>query len=125
MAQSRLIRAMVAATSVTPNRSAISLARRFSGSKVQQIQHKGTDPRAVLHRRGDPARESRARLCAAGGAAAAMRAVLGDDQWFRFRQIEHLSGDVIDRHRHAQSLAAPGAGSRIVVDRGIRGFRPA
>jgi len=54
-----------------------------------------------------------------------MRAVLGDEQRFRFRQIEHLPGGVTDRHRFGQSLAARGAGSRIVVDRGIRGFRPA
>jgi hypothetical protein len=89
---------------------------------VQQIQHKGSDPRAVLHRRRDPVGESRACLRAAGGAAAAMRAVLGDDQRPRLRQIEHLPGDVIRRRRRAQRLAALGADSRIMVDRGIGGF---
>jgi hypothetical protein len=54
-----------------------------------------------------------------------MRAVLGDEQRFRFRQIEHLPGDVIDRHCFGQRRAARGAGSRIMVDRGIGGFRPA
>jgi hypothetical protein len=41
---------------------------------------------------------------------AAVRAVLGDEQRFRFGQIEHLPGDVIDRHRFGQRRAARGAG---------------
>jgi hypothetical protein len=66
---------------------------------VQQIQHKGADPLAVLYRRAHPVGESRSRLHSARGTAAAMRAVLRDDQRSRFRQIEHLPGDMIDRHR--------------------------
>src|SRR5206468_12143932 len=54
-----------------------------------------------------------------------MRAVLGDEQRFRLRQIEDLPGDVISRRRRGQRLAAPGADSRIMVDRGIRGVRAA
>jgi hypothetical protein len=49
--------------------------------------------------------------------------VLGDEQRFRLRQVEHLPGDVIGRHCCGQSLAARGAGRRIVVDRGVRGLR--
>ena len=89
---------------------------------VQEIQHERTDPLAILHRCAHPVRERCSRLRSARGTAAAMRAVLGDDQRFRFRQIEPLPGDVINRHRFGQRLAARGAGSRIVVDRGIRGF---
>jgi hypothetical protein len=46
-------------------------------------------------------------------------AVLGDDQRPRFRQIEHLPGEVAGRHRRGQRFAARGAGLRIMVDGGI------
>jgi len=92
---------------------------------VLQIQHECADPLAVLHRRGHPFGERRSRLRATGGATAAVCAVLRDDQRPRFRQIEHLPGDVIHRHGRSQRLAAPGAGLWIMVDGGVRGFSPA
>ena len=92
---------------------------------VQQIQHECADAFAVLHRRGHPVGECRACLRAAGDAAAAMRAVFGDDQWRRLGQIEHLPGDVIRRHRRGQRFAARGTQLWIMVDGGIGSFRPA
>ena len=52
---------------------------------MQQIQHERADPLAILHRCAHPVRERGSRLRAARATAAAMRAVLGDDQRFRFR----------------------------------------
>jgi hypothetical protein len=62
-----------------------------------------------------------------------MRAMLGDDERPRFRQIEDLPCDVVRRHpsgrgpkgtRRAQPLAAPGAGLWIIVDDGIGFLNP-
>jgi hypothetical protein len=58
-------------------------------------------------------------------ASAAIRAVLRDDQRPRFRQIEHLAGNVAGRHRRAQRFAACGAGLWIMLDRSIGCFNPA
>ena len=95
-AQSWLIRAMVAVARFTPKRSASRVGQTLLGQQlvVQQIEHEGADPRAVLHRRGDPFGEARPGLRAAGRATAVVRAVFGDDQRPRFGQIEHLPGDV-------------------------------
>ena len=51
--------------------------------------------------------------------------MLGDDQGPRFRQIEHLPGDMAGRHRRGQRFAAPGAGRWIMVDGGIGLFNSA
>ena len=92
---------------------------------VQQIEHEGADPFAVLHRRGHPVGERRPRLRAARRTAAAVRAVLGDDQRLRFGQIEHLPGDMAGCHRRGQRLAARGTGRWVMVDGGIRRLAPA
>lgn len=87
---------------------------------VQQIQHEGANPFAVLHRRGHPVGKRRPRLRIADCATAAMRAVLGDDQRLWFGEIKYLPGDVVGRHRRRQRRAARRAGLRIMVDRGVR-----
>ena len=91
---------------------------------VQQIQHEGADPLAVLHRRTHPVGECRPRLTAAGRAAAAVRAMLGDDQRLRFGQIEYLPGDEVGRHRLGQWRTARGTARRIVVDDAIGRLAP-
>ena len=62
-AQSRLIRAMVAAASFTPRRSAINLHQTLLGQQlvVQEIEHERADPRAVLRRHVDAVRKQRTR----------------------------------------------------------------
>jgi hypothetical protein len=54
-----------------------------------------------------------------------MCAVLGDDQWRRFGEIKHLPGDMARRHGCGQRFTARRARLRIMVDGGIRVFRPA
>jgi len=51
--------------------------------------------------------------------------VLGDDQRPRFREIKHLPGHMIRRHRRSQRLAARSAGLWVMVDGGIGLFNPA
>lgn len=89
---------------------------------VQQIQHEGADPLAVLHRGAHPVGEGRPCLCAAGCAAAAVRTVFSDYQRRRFREIEHLSRDMTGRHGHGQRLVARCAGRRVMIDDDIGGF---
>jgi hypothetical protein len=86
---------------------------------VQQIQHERADRFAALHRGCHSFGERTPRLRAAGGATAAMRAVLGDDQRSRFWKIEHLPGAVAGRHCRRQRFAARGAGLWIMIDGGI------
>src|SRR5207344_758748 len=92
---------------------------------VQQIQHERTDPLAVLYRSGHPVGDCRPRLGAADDAAAVMCAVLGDDQWRRFGEIEYLPGDMACRHSCGQRFTARRARFWIMVDGGIRIFSPA
>jgi hypothetical protein len=92
---------------------------------VQQIQHKGRNPLAVLHRCGDAFGKRRARLRAAGRAKATVRTVFRDNQRLWFGEIEHLPGDVAGRHRRSQRLAARGANLRIMVDGGVGCRSPA
>src|SRR5215210_3236927 len=91
---------------------------------MQQVEHKGGDPRAVLYRRGDPWGKGRPRLPAAGRATAGVRAMFGDDQRPRFGKVEHLPGDVVGRHRRGQRRAARRAGLRVMVDGGVGIFGP-
>jgi hypothetical protein len=53
-----------------------------------------------------------------------VRAVFGDDQRLRWRQVEDLAGDIAGRGGRDQRLAASGAGLWIVVDGRIRAFAP-
>ena len=92
---------------------------------VQQIEHKCADPLAILRRRGNALGKCRPRLRAAGRATAAIGAVLGNEQRPRFRQIEHLPGNMAARHRRGQRLTARSAGFWIMLDRGIGLFNPA
>jgi hypothetical protein len=48
--------------------------------------------------------------------------VLGHDERLRLGQVEHLPGDVVRGHRLAQRIAAPRAGFRKMIDRGIDGL---
>lgn len=92
---------------------------------VQQIHHERTDPFAVLHRGGHSFGERRPRLRATGSATAVVRAMFGDKQRLRFRQIEHLPGDMGRRHRSGQRFATRSAGFWIMIDSGIGFFNPA
>ena len=109
-AQSWLIRAMVAVTSLHPEQVSHQRGQTLLRQQlvVQQIEHEGADPFAVLHRRSHPIGECRPRLAAARRTAAAMGAVFGDDQRLWFGQIEHLPGDMAGRHRLGQRFAARG-----------------
>src|SRR6202011_4067711 len=87
-AQSWLIRAMVAGDQshteqISHQRGQTLLRQQLI---VQQIEHQGADPFAVLHRRIHPSGKSSPRLTAARRTAAAMGAMLGDDQRLWFRQ---------------------------------------
>src|ERR1019366_9343132 len=116
-AQVWLILAIVAAASFTPKRSAISSARRSSGSKliVQQIDHEGGDSGAVLHGRVDAIWKRSPRFRAAGGASAIVRAMFGDDEGLWLGQIEHLTRGVIFRHVWRQRRAAFGTGRGVMI----------
>src|SRR5271169_1619174 len=118
-AQFWLMAAMVAVDSCTPNRSAISAARRFSG---RNWPCDAGNPGAILHRGLHIRGKVRTGLGAARRAAATVGAVLGHDEGLRLWQVEHLPGDVIRRHRFAQRLAAPRAGFGEMIDRGIDGL---
>ena len=87
---------------------------------VQQVDDKGRDPGAVLHRCSHACGKCRARLLAAGRAVAPMGAVFGHDQRLRFRQVEHLPGGMAGGHRLAQGRATVVAGRREIIDRDIR-----
>jgi hypothetical protein len=56
---------------------------------VQQIEHEGADPRAVLHRRSHPIGKCRPGPCAAGRTTAAVRTVFGDDQRLWIGKVEY------------------------------------
>ena len=116
---------MVAVTSCDPEQVGHQHGQTLLGEQlvVQQIQHEGADPCAVLHRRGHPFGERRPRLPATRRTTADVCAVLGDDQRPWFRQIEYLPGDVVGCHRRAQRFAARSAAWRIMVDRPHRAFR--
>jgi hypothetical protein len=92
---------------------------------VQQVQHERADPLAVLYRGSHPVGECRPRLGAADDAAAVMGAVFGDDQWRRLGEIEHLPGNMARCHGRGERFTARCARLRIMLDRGIGGFRPA
>jgi hypothetical protein len=83
---------------------------------VQQVEHDGADPLAVLHRSRHPIRKGRPCLCSARRATAVVRPVFGNDQWLRFGQVELLPRNMAGGHRLGQQCAAPGAGRRIMVD---------
>src|SRR5918994_1405583 len=83
-AQLRLIRARVAATSLTPNRSAMASAL---GQQLVVEQIDRQEARAILHRGRDLLGKRRPGFPSAPAAAAAIRPMLGDDQ--RLGQIEH------------------------------------
>jgi hypothetical protein len=92
---------------------------------VQQIEHEGADPRAVLHRRSHPIGKCRPGPCAAGRTTAAVRTVFGDDQRLWIGKVEYLPGDVVGHHRLRQRFTARGTSRRIVVDDGIGRLGPA
>src|SRR5579863_5052757 len=83
---------------------------------VQQIDHEGRDPGAILHRRVDPVGKRGARVRPAAGAYAVVGAMLGDDEWARFGQIEHLPGAVARTHGGRHRRTAGRAGGWKVTD---------
>jgi hypothetical protein len=83
---------------------------------VQQIDHEGRDPRAILHGRVDAFGKRTPRLRAASGAPANGRAVLGDDEGPRLGQVEHLTRRVILGHVRRQRRAAFRATGRKMID---------
>ena len=83
---------------------------------MQQIDHEGGNPRAILHWRVNADWKQTPRLRAAGGASTNVRAVLGDDEGLRFRQVEHLTRRVILRHIRRQRRATFGATGRKMID---------
>ena len=90
---------------------------------VQQIQHEGADPLAVLHRRGHPFGERRLGLRPAGCATAAVCPMFSDGQRLRFGEVEDLAGAMARHHGLGQRLAAPGTDRWKVLDGGITDFR--
>jgi hypothetical protein len=86
---------------------------------VQQVEHEGADPLAILHRRRHPIGEACPRLGSARRATAIVRPVFGDDQRLRFGQIEDLPRDVASGHRLGHWRTAPGAGRRVMIDHRI------
>jgi hypothetical protein len=83
---------------------------------VQQIGHDGGNPRAILHGRVDTEGKPGAAVRAAGGAAAVMGAMLGDDERRRLRQVEHLARAVAGAHGERYRRAASRAEGRNMID---------
>src|SRR5918994_7029488 len=102
-AQLRLIRARVAATSLTPNRSAIASAL---GQQLVVEQIDRQEARAILHRGRDLLGKRHPGFPAAPATAAAIRPMLGDDQ--RLGQIEHLAHAAPRGHRQRQTAEVSG-----------------
>jgi hypothetical protein len=86
--------AIAALARCKPNISSIASATRCSGKQLemQWIERGRGDPPAILHRRADILGEGGSGLCAARGAPALVRAVLGDHQRLRLGQVEGLAG---------------------------------
>ena len=87
---------------------------------MQEIDHDGRDPLAVLHRRHNAFWKGRAGVLAAGQAPACERPVLGHDQRLGFGQVEHLARGMVRGHRGTEGRAAPAAGFGKMINRGIR-----
>ena len=83
---------------------------------MQQIDHDGGDPRAVLNRRRDALGSGRAGCHAACSTPAGEGPALGDHQGLKLGQIKHLPNGVVHGHRLAQRRAATGAGRGTVID---------
>jgi len=83
---------------------------------VQQVEHDGADPLAILHRRRHPVGKARPCLHSARRATTVVRPVFGNDQWLRFGQVELLPCDMAGGHRLGQRCATPGASRRIMID---------
>src|SRR5262249_41144967 len=86
---------------------------------VQQIDHKGTDPRAILNWRCDALGEWGRRDGLAFWAAAAVGAMFGHHD-FRLGQIENLPGLVSGAHLRRHLKGAVRAALGIMVDDDIR-----
>ena len=120
-AQPRLIRAMVAGAGATPNSSAISSARRSSGSswKCNRYDDHGHDPCPVLDRRRDPLRKPGSGFRAAFAAAAMMRPMRRDHQGPGLGQIEDLAGAVAGGRGRRQCRTTAPAGLGKMIDGGV------
>ena len=90
---------------------------------VKQIDGKGGDARAILHRRVDAFGERRPRFLAAAFAAADMSAMFGDGKRLRFGQIEHLPGGVPLAHVLRQRFSTSRANGWDMLDHDIRARR--
>jgi hypothetical protein len=104
-AQLRLIRARVAATSLTPNRSARASAL---GQQLVVEQIDRQEAWAILHRGRDLLGKRRPSFPSAPAAAATIRSMLGDDQRLRLGQIEHLARAASRGHRQRQTAEVSG-----------------
>jgi hypothetical protein len=83
---------------------------------VQQVDHEGGDPRAILRRRVDAVGERTPRLRPAAGAPAVMGAMFGDEERRRLGQVEDLAGAVAGGHRQSHGRTAGRAGRREMID---------
>src|SRR3954453_11648520 len=87
---------------------------------VQQIDHEGCDPGAILHRRIDTIWKQRARLRAAGLALAIMRTMFGDDERRRLGQIKHLARAMANARFRVEGPTARRTGRRVMIDDFVR-----
>src|SRR5215212_767129 len=111
---------MVAVVSFTLKRSAISMAKRFSGSNWWlQVEHERFDPWAILCGGGDALGKGRFRLRAAARATAGVGTMLGHQQGLGVGEVEHLPGSMARGHGLVQGRAAAGAGLWEMVGGGI------
>ena len=92
---------------------------------VQQVEHDGTDPLAILHRRRQPIRKARPCLRSARRTTTAVRPVFGNHQRPRFWQVKFLPRGMAGGHCRAQRCATLLASRRIMVDDRIRRLGPA
>ncbi|HEX3989645.1 MAG TPA: hypothetical protein VHX39_00590 [Acetobacteraceae bacterium] len=92
---------------------------------MQQTHHDRREARAILHRRGHVFGKGRARLGAASPTNAGMRAVFGNDQRLRLRQVEHLPRGMAGGRRSGQGAAASRTCYGEMIDGGIGVFCPA
>src|SRR6516162_7516417 len=89
---------------------------------MQQVDHKGGDPGAILDRCRNSFREARLRGRPARPAAANMRAMFGHHKRLRLGKIKHLPGNVAGRHGGRQCRTAARAHRGIVINHRVRYF---
>jgi hypothetical protein len=88
---------------------------------MQEIDHHGADPSAILHWSRYSFRERRLSLLAALGAAADVGAMLGDQRRTWLGQVKDLPLAMGYGRRRRQRRSAAGAASRIMIDHMVRG----